>query len=164
MNELLFAEWAQLVIPMHCWCGRRCGECALLTTQSLKRADMRRAPWIWSSDWRSPICSHPISCCISSALCPVTAVIRCLDLLISSRVIFNVPSCLLSQCLEKDVNHLATFFVATSLNFVDLTVVSLSNWSNPVTLLIKFNQWSLRATRFNFQSGQKQSTRSWLPW
>ena len=58
----------------------------------------------------------------------------------------------------------ATIFGATSLNFFDVTVVSLSNWSNLVALLIKFNQWGLRATRFNFQSGQKQSTRSWLPW
>ena len=61
----------------------------------------------------------------------------------------------------QSLGHL---FVATSHNIVDLTVVSLSNWSNPVTLLIKFNQWGLRATRFDFQSGQKQSTRSWLPW
>ena len=34
----------------------------------------------------------------------------------------------------------ATIFGATSLNFFDVTVVSLSNWSNLVALLIKFNQ------------------------
>ena len=163
MNELLFAEWAQLVIPMHCWCGRRCGECALLTTQSLKRADMRRAPWIWSAHWVR-ITHLLISSLAAYPLLLVQSVIRCLDLLIWSRLILNVPSCPLSQCLEKDVNHLATFFGATSHNIVDLTVVSLSNWSNLVALLIKFNQWGLRATRFDFQSGQKQSTRSWLPW
>ena len=164
MNELLFAEWAQLVIPMHCWCGRRCGARALLTTQSLKRADMRRAPWIWSSDWRSPICSHLISCCISSAPCAVSNQVPWPFDLFQNDFQCAIVSLVTMFGEGCQSLGLATFFGATSLNIVDLTVVSLSNWSNPVTLLIKFNQWGLRATRFDFQSGQKQSTRSWLPW
>ena len=148
---------------------------ALLMWSKMRRARIINDP-ITQARWYAPrflnmICSlsedHPFALISSLAAYPlllVQSVIRCLDLLICSRLILNVPSCPLSQCLEKDVNHLATFFGATSHNIVDLTVVSLSNWSNPDTLLIKFNQWSLKAPRFNFQSGQKQSTRSWLPW
>ena len=67
---------------------------------------------IWISVWiiyilPSKQLRNIVQLCTTYPLLLVQSVIRCLDLLICSRMIFNVPSCLLSQCLEKDVNHLA---------------------------------------------------------
>ena len=165
MNELLFAEWAQLVIPMHCWCGRRCG--ARIINDPITQAR-----------WYAPrslnmICSLKITHLLSSylllhILCSLSS--HCSDQVPWPFDLFQSDfQCAIVSLVTMfgegcQSLGLATFFGATSLNIVDLTVVSLSNWSNLVALLIKLNQWGLRATRFDFQSGQKQSTRSWLPW
>ena len=86
MNELLFAEWAQLVIPMHCWCGRRCG--ARIINDPITQAR-----------WYAPrslnmICSlsedHPFTLISSLDAYPLLLGPTSHDLLICSSVIFNI--------------------------------------------------------------------------